>query len=389
MNSPAAIAALFLLCAASLAAQQPAHGARPARAPRAAAVPAVAPAEVARLLGALADDSLEGRDTGSRGSAAAARIIAAELRAAGAWPAGDSGYFQRVPVARTTVTAQGRTRTRIVLLPDLAAADTLTAASRLPVVAVNVVGVLPGRDPQLRGEAVVVSAHYDHLGIGQPVNGDSIRNGAVDNASGVATMLAIADAFTRSGLRPKRTLIFVGMALEESGLLGSAWLAAHPPVPPAKVAADLNLDVTNLFGATRDISAVGADQSTLGRFFEAAARAERLRVVVDSVALSHGSFFRADHFSFAKAGVPAMTPGNSYDFVGKPAGWGRQQKDIYDRERYHQPADNLLSWYTVDGAVQQARVLALVAWNVAEAVGQPSWYPTSEFAVAGRQRIAR
>jgi Zn-dependent M28 family amino/carboxypeptidase len=200
-------------------------------------------------------------------------------------------------------------------------------------------------------------------------------------------MLGIADAFVRSGLRPKRSLVFVGMSLEESGLLGSAWLAAHPPVPAARVAADLNLDVTNLYGATRDISAVGADQSTLGRVFERAARAERLRVVVDSVALSHGSFFRADHFSFAKAGVPAMTPGGGDDFVGRPAGWGREQKEIYTRERYHQPADNLLPWYTVDGALQQARVLTRMAWDVAEATAQPTWYPTSEFAAAGRQRM--
>lgn len=253
----------------------------------------------------------------------------------------------------------------------------------------NVIGRLPGRDPRLKNEVVFVSAHWDHFGIVPPVNGDSIMNGTVDNASGVAAMLGIADAFAHDPVRPKRSIMFVGMALEESGLLGSAWLAAHPPVPPARVAADLNLDVVNLFGPTRDISAVGADQSTLGRLFDAAARAEHLRVEVDSVALSHGSFFRADHFSFAKAGVPATTPGSAYDFVGKPAGWGRQQKDLYDRERYHQPADNLLPWYSPDGAVQQARVLARVAWVVAEATGQPTWYPTSEFAAAGRQRVGR
>jgi len=253
----------------------------------------------------------------------------------------------------------------------------------------NVIGRLPGRDPSLKHEVVFVSAHWDHFGIVPPVNGDSIMNGAVDNASGVATMLGIADAFVRDPVRPKRSILFVGMALEESGLLGSAWLAAHPPVPLARVAADLNLDVTNLFGAARDISAVGADQSTLGRIFAGAARAEGLRVVVDSLALTRGGFFRADHFSFAKAGVPAMTPGSGNDFVGRPADWGREQKDIYNRERYHQPADNLLPWYTVDGSVQQARVLARIAWDVAEAAAQPTWYPTSEFAPAGRARIGK
>jgi len=253
----------------------------------------------------------------------------------------------------------------------------------------NVLGRLPGRDPRLKDEVVFVSAHWDHFGIGQPVNGDSIRNGAVDNASGVATMLAIADAFTRSGLRPKRSIIFVGMTLEESGLLGSAWLATHPPVPIAHVAADLNLDVTNLFGATRDISALGADQSSLGHLFEAATRAEHLRIMVDSVAASHGSFFRADHFSFAKAGVPAMTVGGGDDFVGRPAGWGREQKEIYNRERYHQPADNLLPWYTVTGSLQQARVWARLAWDVADAAAQPTWNPKSEFAAVGRERVGK
>ena len=253
----------------------------------------------------------------------------------------------------------------------------------------NVLGRLPGRDPTLKDQVVFVSAHWDHFGIVPPVNGDSIMNGAVDNASGVATMLGIADAFVRDPVRPKRSVVFVGMALEESGLLGSAWLAAHPPVPPARIAADLNFDVMNLFGATRDISAVGADQSSLGRLFAQAAHAEGLRVVVDSMALTRGGFFRADHFSFAKAGIPAMTPGSGDDFVGKPAGWGQEQKDIYNRERYHQPADNLLSWYTMDGTVQQARVLSRMAWDIAEAAAPPTWNPTSEFAAAGRERMKR
>jgi Zn-dependent M28 family amino/carboxypeptidase len=253
----------------------------------------------------------------------------------------------------------------------------------------NVVARLPGRDPALKDEVVVVSAHWDHFGIVPPVNGDSIMNGTVDNASGVATMLAVADAFTRNAQRPRRSILFVGIALEESGLLGSTWLATHPPVPLAHVAADLNLDVTNLYGATRDISALGRDLSTLGQVFNRAAATERLRVIVDSQALYRGSFFRSDHFPFSKAGVPSLDWGTGNDYVGKPAGWGHEQKEIYNRERYHQPADNLLPWYNVDGALQQARVLARVAWAVAEAAAQPTWNPTSEFAAAGRQRVGR
>ncbi len=254
---------------------------------------------------------------------------------------------------------------------------------------VNVLGRLPGRDPVLKDELVVVSAHWDHFGIGQPVAGDSILNGALDNASGVATMLGVADAFVRSGLRPGRSLLFAAVAAEESGLLGSSWLAAHPPVPIAKVAADLNVDGANLYGLTRDISAQGADQSSLGGVFARAASAERLRVIVDSMALLRGGFFRSDHFPFSKAGVPSLSWGTGNDFVDRPAGWGTEQKELYNRMRYHQPADNLLPWYTVDGALQQARVLVRVAWAVAGATRQPSWNPTSEFAAAGRRRAGQ
>jgi len=254
---------------------------------------------------------------------------------------------------------------------------------------INVLGLLPGTDPILKNEMVVVSAHWDHFGIGQPVNGDSIMNGALDNASGVAAMLGAADAFVRSGLRPRRSILFASVAAEESGLLGSSWLAAHPPVPIAKIAADLNVDVANLYGATRDISALGGDQSSLGGVFERAASAERLRVVVDSQALFRGGFFRSDHFPFSKAGVPALSWGTGNDFADRPAGWGREQKEIYNRERYHQPADNLLSWYTVDGSLQQMRVLLRVAWAVAQAAGQPTWNSTSEFAEAGRRRAGQ
>ncbi|MEK7668281.1 MAG: M28 family peptidase, partial [Gemmatimonadota bacterium] len=201
---------------------------------RAAATTTIAPAEVARLLGALADDSLEGRDTGSRGSAAAARIIAAELRAAGARPAGDSGYFQRVPLASFIVTVQGQPRRRMGLLPDLAARDNVAAANRLPFAAVNVVGVLPGRDRRLRDEAVVVSAHYDHVGIRQPVNGDSIYNGAAAAASGTVAVLEIARLLGHERPAPRRTVVFLLVTGEERGARGTRWYVDPPVVPRAR-----------------------------------------------------------------------------------------------------------------------------------------------------------
>jgi Zn-dependent M28 family amino/carboxypeptidase len=253
----------------------------------------------------------------------------------------------------------------------------------------NVVARLPGRDPSLRDEVVVIGAHWDHHGIGRPVNGDSILNGALDNASGVAAMLAVADAYVRTGVRPRRSLLFVGFTAEEKGLLGSQAFAENPPVPLRRVTAILNIDGANLWGATRDIGALGADQSSLGRTFARAARAEGLRVSVNREALASGGFFRSDHFPLAKAGVPGLSFQGGEDFVGRPATWGREQRDEYTRLRYHQPGDEILPWYTADGALQQARVLARAAWLLGEDPGQPSWAPGSEFKAAGERRLAR
>ena len=253
----------------------------------------------------------------------------------------------------------------------------------------NVVARLPGSDPALRGQVVVIGAHWDHHGISRPVNGDSILNGALDNASGVATLLAVADAFQHAGVHPKRSIMFVSFTAEEKGLLGSQAFAENPPVPARDIAAILNIDGANLWGTTRDISALGTDQSSLGRTFAQAARAEGLRVTTDEKALKSGSFFRSDHFPLAKVGVPGLSFSAGQDFVGKPAGWGRQQSEEYTRLRYHQVGDEILPWYTVDGAVQEARVLARVAWLVGEAPQQPAWNQTSEFRAAGGRRLGR
>ena len=255
--------------------------------------------------------------------------------------------------------------------------------------AANVVARLPGSDPALRDQSVLITAHYDHLGIGQPVSGDSIMNGAVDNASGTAALLGMADAFARSGVRPRRSLVFVAFTGEEQGLLGSKAFAQRPPQPLASYAAVLNIDVTNLYSATRDVAALGTDQSTLGRQFDAAARAERLRVTTDSGALIRGSYFRSDHFPLARVGVPGLSWESGEDAVGHPAGWMRQQLDAYNRDRYHQPSDELLPWYVMAGTLQQARMLMRVALAVGNAAAQPVWSAASEFRAAGEQRVRR
>ena len=251
----------------------------------------------------------------------------------------------------------------------------------------NVLGRLPGSGRHAR-EAVLIGGHYDHFGIGAPVNGDSIYNGAEDNASGTAAVLAAAEALVRSGVRPGRSIIFAGFAAEESGLIGSQALADHPPVPLRDLAAILNLDEMNLHGRTTDVSALGLDQSTLGQVFTAAARAEGLTITTNREALLQGSYFRSDHFPLARAGVPGTSLQNGSDYVGRPAGWGKQQADEFNTKRYHQPSDQVQPWFEYAGAMQQLRVTLRTAVAVADAPAQPVWNRGSEFREAGEKRRA-
>jgi Zn-dependent M28 family amino/carboxypeptidase len=251
----------------------------------------------------------------------------------------------------------------------------------------NVLGRRPGRGARAN-DVVLIGAHYDHLGYGPAVNGDSLYNGAEDNASGTAALLAAAEAFERSGVTTGRSLVFMGFAAEESGLLGSTAYAARPSIPLSRIAAVLNMDVMNLYGRTRDIAALGVDQSSLGKVFTAAAAAEGLKVTVNEDALIRGSFFRSDHFPLARAGVPALSLEGGSDFVGKPKGWGEEQSKEYTDNRYHQPADELLPWFTYDGAVQQVRVIVRTAVAAAESPRQPVWTAGSEFREAGERRVS-
>lgn len=250
----------------------------------------------------------------------------------------------------------------------------------------NVVARLKGRG-RLAGEAVVVGGHYDHLGIRAPVGGDSIYNGAEDNASGTAAVLTAAEAFVRSGVQPARSILFMAFGAEESGLLGSQAFAENPTIPLKQLAGVVNLDVMNLYGRTKDIAALGTDQSSMGVVFSAAAAAEGLRVSVDSGALIRGSFFRSDHFPFARAGVPSLSLETGGDFVGRVEAWGDEQQQEYTARRYHQPQDELLPWFSMDGALQQIRVVLRAALAVANAPAQPVWSAGSEFRAAGEARL--
>jgi Zn-dependent M28 family amino/carboxypeptidase len=242
----------------------------------------------------------------------------------------------------------------------------------------NVVGVVRGRDAKLGREYVALSAHWDHLGVGTPVNGDSIYNGAFDNASGVASVLAIARAAAAAQPKPKRSLLFVFVTAEESGLLGSAYFAQSPTVPLAQIAANLNVDETNFRGRTRDLIALGENKSSLGPQLGALLREEGMHLTPKEHPEA-GHFYRSDHFSLAKAGVPALSIEEGLDFVGRPKEWGLQQVDDYDAHRYHQPSDEYRPDFDLTGALQMTELIYRFARRVADAPTMPTWNADAEF----------
>jgi Zn-dependent M28 family amino/carboxypeptidase len=241
----------------------------------------------------------------------------------------------------------------------------------------NVVGVVRGIDPKVRDEYVVYSAHWDHLGIGPVVNGDSIYNGAADNASGVATVLTIAHA-AAEGVKPRRSQLFVFVTAEESGLLGSAYFGEHPTVPASKIVAALNLDVVPLLGRFRDLNVMGDNKSSLGPAIAQLVKSEGIRLSPDAHP-EQGHFYRSDHFSFAKVGIPAVSIGAGDDYVGHPAAWGVQQADDYVAHRYHQPSDEYRSDFDLTGATQIADIVYRFGLSLGNARTVPTWNADAEF----------
>jgi len=244
----------------------------------------------------------------------------------------------------------------------------------------NVIGLLPGSDPQLASQYVVFSAHHDHLGVGEPdETGDTIYNGARDNATGVGMVLAIARTFAQMPTPPRRSMMFVLVTGEESGLLGSAYFAAHPPVPVASIVADINFDSGNIFGRTRDIAEIGRGKSDLDEVLEAAAALQG-RTVTDEAYPDRGAYYRSDQFSMAKVGIPALYFSSGTDFIGRPAGWGREVGNAWLAAHYHQPSDEMAPDWNWDGMVEDARLGFMVGLAVADADQPPQWRPGDEFA---------
>jgi Zn-dependent M28 family amino/carboxypeptidase len=241
----------------------------------------------------------------------------------------------------------------------------------------NVVGVIPGRDAKMKNEYVLFSAHWDHLGIGPAVNGDSIYNGASDNASGVADVLAVARA-AAEGPKPKRSLLFVFVTAEESGLLGSEWFGQHPTVPSRQIVAALNMDGGNVLGRTRDLTVLGDTKSSLGPTLAAMIKPLGMRISPDEHP-ERGAFYRSDHFSFAKVGIPSVSIGEGLDYVDHPKGWGSQQSEDYTEHRYHQPSDQYDPKFDLSGAAQLSQIVLRLGLKLANDPAWPSWSLGAEF----------
>ena len=241
----------------------------------------------------------------------------------------------------------------------------------------NVIGVVRGIDPKVRDEYVAYSAHWDHFGIGPVVNGDSIYNGAVDNASGVATVLAIAHA-AAEGVKPRRSQLFIFVTAEESGLLGSAYFGEHPTVPASKIIAALNMDVVNVNGRVRDLNVMGDNKSSLGPTLAQMVRAQGIRLSPDAHPEA-GHFYRSDHFSFAKVGIPAISIGPGVDYVGRPAGWGQKQAEDWTAHNYHQPSDEYRSDFDLTGAAQLGEIVYRLGVALGNAERVPTWNADAEF----------
>ncbi len=252
----------------------------------------------------------------------------------------------------------------------------------------NVAAVYRGNDLTLKNEYVVYSAHWDHLGIRPDQPGDNIYNGAVDNATGIAGMLAIAKACTSLTIRPKRSILFIATTAEEQGLLGAEYYARNPLVPIRDTVANLNLDSMNVLGRTTDITPLGAERSGLGKFIEEVAKENNLTVSLDAHP-EQGRFYRSDHFPFAKAGIPAVSLNPGSKFVGHSESWSQEQFADYNQHRYHQPSDEYSPTWDFAGLTQQARLAFWIGLRVANATEAPQWNKGDEFERARLKSLGR
>ena len=340
MRSLPLIATLAVVPALSLSAQgqrartSVSRSGTPLTAEARAGMETITAIDMKRRIEIIADDSMGGRDTPSRGLDATARYIAGEFRKLGLTPVGDSGGFiQRYPIPG------GQNTTRRT--------------------APNVVGLLEGSDPTLKDEYIVLSAHMDHVGVGTPVNGDSIYNGADDDASGTSGVLELAEALSRPGARPKRSVLFLTVSGEEHGLWGSAWFTGHSPVPIKQIVADLNIDMIGR-NWKDTIVVIGKEHSDLGTTLDRVNRAhpELGMKAIDDIWPQESFYFRSDHYNFARRGVPVL-----FFFNGT-------------HQDYHGPDDEP-NRIDVEKASRIVRLVYLITLEVGNTRLRPIWNPAS------------
>jgi Zn-dependent M28 family amino/carboxypeptidase len=244
----------------------------------------------------------------------------------------------------------------------------------------NVLGLLRGSDEARAQEVVIVTAHHDHLGIGEPnAAGDAVHNGARDNATGVAQALAVAGAIAALPQPPARSVLVLLVGAEEQGLLGSKYYAQNPTFAPENIAANINFELGNIWGRTRNVVIHGVGKSELDQTVQAAA-AEQGREVHDEADPQSGWFYRSDQFSFARIGVPAIWFESGRDFIGRPKDWGKTTAQQWIAQHYHQPTDEVTDDWNFEGMVEDARLGLAVAASVANAEDMPRWTPGDEFA---------
>jgi Zn-dependent M28 family amino/carboxypeptidase len=246
------------------------------------------------------------------------------------------------------------------------------------VASANVIAKLEGSDSTLADEWVIYTTHWDHFGIGPAVNGDNVYRGAIDNASGTAGLLEIARAFAATTPRPRRSVLFLFVTAEEQGLLGSTGYAEHPLYPLAKTVAVLNLDGLNVHGRTRDLTIVGLGLSSLDEILQRAAARQHRALKPDPMP-EKGGYFRSDHFSFARKGVPSVNAGGGIDYVGKPAGYGKRLLEDYIRHDYHKPSDAVKPDWDMSGAVEDLGLYLRVGYELASGSTWPEWKPGAEW----------
>ena len=242
----------------------------------------------------------------------------------------------------------------------------------------NVIGLLPGGDAKLKSEAVMFTAHYDHLGVRPDMPGDNIYNGANDNATGCGVLLELARAFSQSAEKPRRSIIFASVTAEEQGLLGSEYLGTHPPFPPGKITLDLNYDDLPPLGSPEEVEVSGAERTTFYRTVEAAAKDFRLVIRPDAHPEA-GHFYRSDHFSLARVGIPAFSVNEGIKYKGHDEAWGLKQDEDYNQKHYHQPSDEYHPMMDFTGNATMARFGFLLGWQASSMPQLVGWEKGDEF----------